>query len=60
VSEVGTCCFGIAAVWLVFYHVLRAALIAKKAKVKGQVIGSRTASYFWPSATIREFVAVLV
>lgn len=42
------------------YHVLRAALIAKKAKVKGQVIGSRTAFYFWPSATIREFVAVFV
>lgn len=42
------------------YHVLRAALIAKKAKVRGQVIGSRTAAYFWPSATIREFVAVFV
>ena len=42
------------------YHVLRAALIAKKAKVRGQVVGSRTASYFWPSATIREFVAVFV
>ena len=42
------------------FHVLRAALIAKKAKVNGQVIGSRTASYFWPSATIREFVAVFV
>lgn len=42
------------------YHVLRAALIAKKTKVRGQVIGSRTAAYFWPSATIREFVAVFV
>ncbi|MBN6038322.1 YdcF family protein [Amycolatopsis sp. 195334CR] len=42
------------------YHVLRAALLARKAKVNGQVIGSRTAGYFWPSATIREFVAVLV
>ena len=42
------------------FHVLRAALIARKAKVNGQVIGSPTAWYFWPSATIREFVAVFM
>lgn len=42
------------------FHVLRAALLARKAKVNGQVIGSRTAGYFWPSATIREFIAILV
>lgn len=42
------------------FHVLRAALIAKRARVNGQVIGSRTASYFWPTATIREFVAVFL
>jgi len=42
------------------FHVLRAALIARRAKVSGQVIGSPTAWYFWPSATIREFVAILV
>jgi len=42
------------------FHVLRAALIARRAKVNGQVIGSPTAWYFWPSATIREFVAILV
>lgn len=42
------------------FHVLRAALIARRAKVNGQVIGAPTAWYFWPSATIREFVAVLV
>ncbi|MEV6910840.1 YdcF family protein [Amycolatopsis sp. NPDC051071] len=42
------------------FHVLRAALIARRAKVRGQVIGSPTAWYFWPSATIREFVAILV
>lgn len=42
------------------YHVLRAALIAKKTEVNGQVIGSRTAAYFWPSATIREFVAIFL
>jgi uncharacterized SAM-binding protein YcdF (DUF218 family) len=42
------------------YHVLRAALIANKASVRGHVIGSPTAMYFWPSATIREFVAILL
>ena len=42
------------------YHVFRAALIARRAKVRGQVVGSPTASYFLPSATIREFVALLL
>lgn len=41
------------------YHVLRAALTARRAKVNGQVIGSRTAAYFLPSAILREFAAVL-
>jgi uncharacterized SAM-binding protein YcdF (DUF218 family) len=42
------------------YHVLRAALFARRAKVNGQVIGAPTARYFWPNAFLREFVAVLV
>ncbi|WP_306338632.1 YdcF family protein [Streptomyces sp. KL118A] len=42
------------------YHAFRAALMARRAGVKGQVVGSTTAAYFWPNATIREFVAVLV
>ncbi|MFC0626973.1 YdcF family protein [Kribbella deserti] len=42
------------------FHVMRAALMARKAGVNGQVIGAPTARYFWPSATIREFVAILV
>ena len=42
------------------FHVLRAALIARKAKVEGQVVGAPTAWYFWPSATLREFAAILV
>ncbi|MGC7095188.1 YdcF family protein [Amycolatopsis lurida] len=42
------------------FHVLRAALLARKVKLNGQVIGSRTAGYFWPSATIREFIAIFV
>jgi uncharacterized SAM-binding protein YcdF (DUF218 family) len=42
------------------FHVLRAALLARKTKVNGQVIGAPTAWYYWPSATIREFVAIFV
>ncbi|MFD6431758.1 YdcF family protein [Streptomyces venezuelae] len=42
------------------YHAFRAALMARRAGVRGQVVGSTTAAYFWPNATIREFVAVLV
>lgn len=41
------------------FHAFRAALTARKAKVNGQVIGSPTATYYWPTATIREFVAIL-
>ncbi|MGW5851865.1 YdcF family protein [Streptomyces sp. NPDC055254] len=40
------------------FHAFRAAMMARKAGVDGQVLGSPTARYFWPSATIREFVAV--
>lgn len=40
------------------FHAFRAAMMARKAGVNGQVLGSPTAKYFWPSATIREFVAV--
>ncbi|MBT2447808.1 YdcF family protein [Streptomyces sp. ISL-43] len=40
------------------FHAFRAAMTARKAGVNGQVLGSPTAKYFWPSATIREFVAV--
>ena len=28
--------------------------------MNGQVIGAPTALYYWPSATIREFVAVIM
>ncbi|TDD46934.1 YdcF family protein [Kribbella antibiotica] len=41
------------------FHAFRAALTARKAKVNGQVVGSPTARYYWPTATIREFVAIL-
>ncbi|MEX3105794.1 hypothetical protein DF268_14895 [Streptomyces sp. V2] len=42
------------------FHVMRAAQIARREKVEAQVVGARTARYFWPSATIREFVAVFL
>ncbi|WP_030774480.1 YdcF family protein [Streptomyces sp. NRRL F-2664] len=40
------------------FHAFRAAMLARKTGVNGQVVGSPTAKYYWPSATIREFVAV--
>lgn len=42
------------------YHVFRTAIIARKAGIRGQVTGSRTAGYFWPSAMLREFAAVFL
>ncbi|MGW2628968.1 YdcF family protein [Streptomyces chattanoogensis] len=42
------------------YHAFRAALMARKVGLRGQVVGSPTAAYFWPSATIREFAAVFL
>ncbi|KAA5825936.1 YdcF family protein [Saccharopolyspora hirsuta] len=42
------------------FHVMRAARTARAEKVNGQVIGSPTARYYWPSATIREFVAIFL
>ncbi|GAA1366982.1 YdcF family protein [Streptomyces beijiangensis] len=41
------------------YHAFRAALMARKTGVQGTVVGARTAAYFWPSATLREFAALL-
>jgi uncharacterized SAM-binding protein YcdF (DUF218 family) len=42
------------------YHVFRAAIIARRLGVNGQVTGARTAGYYWPSATLREFTAVFL
>lgn len=41
------------------YHAPRAAMLARKLGIDAQAIGSPTAVYFWPSAYLREFVAVL-
>jgi uncharacterized SAM-binding protein YcdF (DUF218 family) len=40
------------------YHVYRCLMDARKAGLKCTGIGSHTASYYWPSALIREFIAV--
>ncbi|MEV7773410.1 YdcF family protein [Kitasatospora sp. NPDC086791] len=42
------------------FHAFRAALLARKTGVNGHVLGSPTARYYWPSATIREFAAVFL
>ncbi|WP_395361331.1 YdcF family protein [Streptomyces sp. YH02] len=42
------------------FHAFRAAILARRSGVNGQVVGSPTAAYFWPSATIREFAAVFL
>jgi uncharacterized SAM-binding protein YcdF (DUF218 family) len=42
------------------YHAFRAAIIARRAGVSGQVTGAPTAGYYWPSAMLREFAAVFL
>lgn len=42
------------------YHVLRAALLARRQKIDAEVVGAPTARYYAPSAFLREFVAILV
>lgn len=41
------------------YHALRAATLMARLHIPGYAIGSATARYYWPSATIREFLALL-
>ncbi len=41
------------------YHVLRAALLMRSVCLAGYGLGVPTARYFWPSATLREFAAIL-
>lgn len=42
------------------FHVFRAAIIARRVGVNGQVTAARTAGYYWPSAMLREFAAVFL
>jgi uncharacterized SAM-binding protein YcdF (DUF218 family) len=41
------------------YHAPRAAMLARKVGLNAQAVGSPTALYFWPSAYLREFIAVM-
>ncbi|MFD8500968.1 YdcF family protein [Amycolatopsis sp. NPDC059657] len=41
------------------FHAFRTALLAREIKLNGEVVGSRTAWYYIPSASIREFAAIL-
>lgn len=41
------------------YHAFRAAMMMRKAGLAGYALGVPTADYYWPSATIREYLAIL-
>ncbi len=41
------------------FHAFRSALLMRRQKMRGYVIGAPTASYYWPSASIREFIAII-
>lgn len=42
------------------YHAFRGALEMRRAHLTGYATGARTARYFWPSAKVREFIAIVV
>ncbi len=41
------------------YHVLRTAIYARKAGLSGECVGARTRMYYWISAFLREYAAIL-
>lgn len=41
------------------YHVFRAALLTRSLGLRAYVVGARTAWYYLPSATLREFIGVM-
>jgi uncharacterized SAM-binding protein YcdF (DUF218 family) len=41
------------------FHAFRAALLMRRHGLAGYAVGAPTARYYWPSAVIREFIAVL-
>lgn len=41
------------------YHVFRTSLFARKLKMRANGVGCRTAPYYWPSAFIREYIAIM-
>ena len=42
------------------YHAPRAAMLARSLGIDAQAVGCPTALYYWPSAYLREFVAVMI
>lgn len=42
------------------FHAFRAAIIARRLGINGQVTGAPTAAYYWPAAMLREFAAVFL
>ena len=42
------------------YHAFRAAVLLRQLKIPGNAVGARTPRYFWASAALREYVALLV
>lgn len=42
------------------YHVFRTGLYTKKAGLKADGVGSKTAFYYWPTAFIREYIAIML
>jgi uncharacterized SAM-binding protein YcdF (DUF218 family) len=42
------------------FHAFRAALLARRLGIRGQVTGARVAAYYRPSAMLREFAAVFL
>lgn len=48
--------------WMVVtsdFHAFRAAMLLSKQGTRGNAVGARSARYFWPSAKLREFIAIL-
>lgn len=41
------------------YHIFRSGLMARRVKMRAIGIGASTKWYFWPNATVREFVGIL-
>jgi len=41
------------------YHVFRSGLVARRNKLKAVGMGAKTKWYFWPNASVREFVGLL-
>lgn len=41
------------------FHAFRAALLMRRLRIPGYTVGARTARYYWPTAVLREYVAIM-